>query len=347
MIKVPLMLRVVMMAVLRVSWRTATLASFLHFLSAWMALHLVGEAFAASSIDMVYYYVTTATTIGYGDLSPQTPAGRLIAAFWVMPGALAAFAWGFSKLITLFTLSARKTAMGLASYNKRTGHNLFIGFVLGQTRTLIAETDKGSDTAVLCTVQDLEGKLPEGVDWVRAEQLSDAEALERAGIAGAERIIIMTGDDETTTSVCLSIAGNWPNKEAVALFNEASKANLIAKACPKIRAVVAPASMLLARAASSPHAETVIHNLLSVHVDDALRCATVRIKPGMGMPYHDFQLRLITNAKITPIAVTHAETGKTDLSPQGEVFVRNGDIIHYMGVPKYHAFDENGSPIAD
>lgn len=345
-IKVPPGIQRLFTAVLRVPWRAATLAAVFHFASSWLGLYLAGEALAMSTINMVYYYVTTATTIGYGDLSPQGPLGRFFGTFWVLPGAVAVFAWGFAKLLTRFSLSARKAALGMASYHKRTGHNLFIGFVQGQTRTLIAETDKGTATDVLCTVDDLEGKVPVGLDWVRAEQLSDAEALQRAGIKGAERVIVMTGNDETTTSVCLSIAGNWPEKAVVALFNEQSKANLIAKACPNIRTVVAPASMLLARAASSMHAETVVHHMLSNEKDDAIRCARVRIKDGMGMLYHDFQLRLITNAGITPIGLTPIDTGLTNLSPQGQVFVRNGDLLHYLGIPKFDAFDEHGHPIS-
>ena len=36
-----------------------------------------------TAIDVFYYLVTTATTVGYGDISPSTQLGRLIAPFYM------------------------------------------------------------------------------------------------------------------------------------------------------------------------------------------------------------------------------------------------------------------------
>ncbi len=62
-----------------------------HMTLGWLLLGWAGEADLARPVDFAYWYLTTATTIGYGDLSPKSDGGRMIAALFVMPGAVALF----------------------------------------------------------------------------------------------------------------------------------------------------------------------------------------------------------------------------------------------------------------
>ncbi|MSU91868.1 hypothetical protein GE300_20035 [Rhodobacteraceae bacterium 2CG4] len=321
MMQLPRILKTAVELAARMSWRTALLAAAAHFTTSWAGLSLAGEAIAGSAADMIYYYATTGTTVGYGDLSPASPAGRLFAAFWIMPGAIASFAWFLGQGISLTTTAARKAATGMASYEARSGHNVFIGYIPGQTETLIAETEPGHGRGVIITTQNLEARVPANLDWVRAEAHSDVDALRRAGIAGAARAILMIGDDDATTSACLSLAGSWPDTEVVALFNDRGKAELIDRTCANVRTVVAPASRLLARAACSQHAERVVDRLLSRQVDDALRTAPYGAEGLDVTTFGELQALIIANAGVTPIGVTYGEsgerTGRPRTSPSG------------------------------
>lgn len=73
----PIILRSAMEMAARMSWRLAALLAGLHFMISWLGLSLIGEDVAGSVVSMLYFYVTTATTVGYGDLSPEGDAGRL------------------------------------------------------------------------------------------------------------------------------------------------------------------------------------------------------------------------------------------------------------------------------
>lgn len=342
----PIILRSAMEMAARMSWRLAALLAGLHFMISWLGLSLIGEDVAGSAVSMLYFYVTTATTVGYGDLSPEGDAGRLFTALFVMPGAILSFAWLLGQAGIIFTRALRKVATGMASYELRKGHNLFIGYIPAQTEILIAETDPGTARPVICTVRDIEGRVPEGLDWVRAEALSDVEALERAGAGMAGRIIIMTGEDEVTTSVCLSIAGNWPEARAVALFNDRRKGDLVARACPNIRSVVAPASMLLARAASCEGAEKVVDNLLSRRIDDALQSTPMVIGADAQVRYGEIRDALIAGLKVAPIGITPLGSGITNLCPGEDVPVRDGDLIHYISASQHAGFDIAGMAVA-
>ena len=50
-------------------------------------------------IDSLYFCVTTLTTVGYGDFSPQTDVGKIVFVFYILTGLgiLLAFINAFSK----------------------------------------------------------------------------------------------------------------------------------------------------------------------------------------------------------------------------------------------------------
>lgn len=335
-------LRLIIGAALRVSWGVATAALLGHFFISWLALIAAGETFAASPAEMIYFYFTTGTTVGYGDLSPETDIGRLMAVLWIMPGAIAGVGWLLLKVSAAATTMQRKAATGMASFQARKGHNVFIGYLQGQTETLIEETTAGEAPSVLVTVRDLEGRVPGGLDWVRTDVLSSQDALQRAGVQGAGRVVVMTGDDEITTTICLALAGDFPDVTVVALFNERHKAQLIGKACPSIRCVVAPASLLLARAACSNHAERVVDVLLSSRVDATLRTAVFSGAPSGGFSFRELQRSITHFTDAVAIGVTHLETGEMDLAPARGLYIHGGTLIHFIGDRDFASFDHDG-----
>ncbi len=52
-------------------------------------------------LDSLYFSITTLTTVGYGDFSPQTDAGKIIFIFYILSGLgiLLAFINAFSRKI--------------------------------------------------------------------------------------------------------------------------------------------------------------------------------------------------------------------------------------------------------
>lgn len=272
--RLPLVLRAAVEASARMSGRVALAAMGLHFLSSWAGYAALGEPLAAHPADMIYNYVVTGSSVGYGDLAPQGAAGRMFASFWVIPGAIAGFAWMIGKAIAAVTASMRKTMTGNASYAHRRGHVVVIGHVPGETATLLREIPVTEVRPVIVSASSLEGREPADADWVLSPDLSDVDVLRRAGIENASRVLVMTGDDDATLAACLALCGSWPAMRAVALFREARKARLLHGNCPSVEAVVSPAASLLARAADGPRTAMVVERLLSRRVDDSLNHAT-------------------------------------------------------------------------
>ena len=274
---------------------------------------------------MVYYYVVTGSSVGYGDLSPATAEGRLFGAVWVIPGALAGFAWFIGKAIIIITSSARKIMTGTADYSHKTGHNLIIGYVFGETEKLISELPQGQKAVIISDI-NLEGKAPEGVDWVHSQDLSDESKMRQAGFEGAHRVMILTDDDEVTMSACLSICQAWPEKRVVALFKNERKAELIKGNCRSIETVTSPSASLIARAVDGPGTASVIERILSSKMDDTLGHAVWGSKNTVVTTVRD----VLSQNGCLLIAV-ESENGQPDLIPDDLHVVKRGQNVYYLG----------------
>ena len=321
----PIVIRVAAEAAARMPSQAALLIMLFHFLSSWAGYFILGEEFSRSMVDMVYYYVVTGSSVGYGDLSPATAEGRLFGAVWVIPGALAGFAWFIGKAIIIITSSARKIMTGTADYSHKQGHNLIIGYVFGETEKLISELPQGQK-AIIVSDTNLEGKVPKGVDWVHSQDLSDEGKMRQAGFEGAHRVMVLTDDDDVTMSVCLSICQAWPEKRVVSLFKNERKASLVRGNCRSIETVTSPSASLMARAVDGPGTASVIERLLSSKMDDTLghaiwdsRDATVS------------EIRDALDLNQCLLIAVEDESGQPDLIPDVFHVVKRGQSVYYLG----------------
>src|SRR5690349_1580026 len=82
------------------SWSALFGVVVLHCLITWQLMTVAGEEKLVEPTIWFYYYTVTATTIGYGDFSPQTSLGRWIAILWLLPGAVTLFAMFIGKATT-------------------------------------------------------------------------------------------------------------------------------------------------------------------------------------------------------------------------------------------------------
>ena len=85
-------LRIARKHLVTVSWTALAILIALHFSTGWLLMAALGEERLVEPVIWIYFYATVALTVGFGDFSPQTDAGRLAAAFYLMPGAVALLA---------------------------------------------------------------------------------------------------------------------------------------------------------------------------------------------------------------------------------------------------------------
>ena len=142
--------------------------------------------------------MVTATTVGYGGLSPATDAGRVLASIFVVPGAIAIFTALLGKAITDISKYWKGRLMGRGKHDKKQGHVIVMGWQSDRTRRLIEgliNDDPADDQPILVAPSVQENPMPTHIDFVAAETLSGVKGPGRAGASGAKVIVVRGADD--------------------------------------------------------------------------------------------------------------------------------------------------------
>ncbi len=251
----------------------------LHMGLSYALLTWAGEADLLSVPSFLYWYATTASTVGYGDLSPKSDAGRIAVALFVMPGAIALFTVSVARAFAGVSARWRRRRMGLGDYRGMRGHIVLIGHDPERTPRMIAEivADGQGHELVLVATEDLAG------DWtthrfVRAASLTAPTDLARAGVARAERIVVYGPSDAETLAATLAATALNERGHVVCFLRDPDTARLLNAHCPQVEVVLTPTVELVVKALSDPGSSRLIAQLAS-HTDDGgtLYATTARI----------------------------------------------------------------------
>ncbi len=252
----------------RMTWDALLMLAALHVLIAYAVLRLFETGEITEGIAFWYYYVTTATTIGYGDIAPKTPGGRLFTTLWIMPGGIMLFTVSIAKFLQFLADRWRKRMRGEADYSDLKNHIVILGWQGLRTRRMIeeivADTGSGRREIVLCTTKEIENPMPNTVKFVRDKALSETSLHQRAGSAGAAVIIVLGHDDNDTLAAALAAASLNKTGHVVAHFEQQSFADLLTAHCPRAEVMVSLSIEVMVRAALDPGSSRVHRDLLSV-----------------------------------------------------------------------------------
>ncbi len=266
------------LAVAELHWWVLAAAAATHATLSWLLLALDGESKIVAPVEFLYWYATTAYTVGYGDLSPQTSAGRLVTAIFVFPGAIAIFTTIVAKSLTAMGDFWRRRREGRGDYRRMTDTTVVIGFIPDQTPKMIDElyAEASGKRVVLITRKEL-AEPDDRVLYIRARTLTDPAELQRAGVHNASRVAIYTDNDPDTLAAALAVSGVNETAHVVCYFQDHHAANLLRLHCPQVEAIIAPGPEMVVRAVQDPGASRVLNALIS-HLDASatLYCAQWR-----------------------------------------------------------------------
>ena len=319
-------------ALAELTWGAIAALSFAHLAASWMLMALAGESdFISRPIDFVYYYIVTATTVGYGDLSPQTGPGRLVAAFFVLPGAIAIFTAVLGKLLAAVSNTWRGRMKGLGNFSERTDHDVVIGWQEATTRRLIGlihrERREGEAVTVLIAKDLEQNPAPDKVDYVRVDRLADPYGLERAGAVNARSIIVRGASDDETLAAALVASATCKSAHVVAYFDFESTADILRLQNSRIESVTSLSSELMVRAARDPGTSVVANLLLSAGKEDT--AFSVRVPEGTATIPYDVALHLMRRRHAVTLVGMNRH-GNVDLNCEETVEIQSGDVLYYI-----------------
>lgn len=325
-------LRRLYVAVARLTWTAITLLTLAHALLSWALLALAGEAaLVADPVDFVYFYLVTATTVGYGDLSPVGNAGQLIAVFFVVPGGIALFTALLGKILSGVAGFWRQRMNGLGSFSDRSGHMVVVGWNGAPTRQLLqmlAAERAGDEPAAVLLAKELDtNPAPDHADYVRAERLADPEALERAGVRGARSVIVRGQNDDETLAAALVAADLGETVQVVAHCEDERTAASLRRHSARVEAIGSLSSEMLVRAARDPGASVVANLLFTASTEDTAYSMPV---PALARPlgYGQALAGLRRHHRATLVGLAHA--GRVDLNCDEASPIGEGDVLYYI-----------------
>ncbi len=332
------------LAIADLSWSVLALAGLLHATISWTLFTWVGDtALTKDAVTFAYYYVTTATTVGYGDLSPASDGGREVALAFVLPGSIALFTACLGKAVADLGGFWRRRMHGGGNYSGRTGHTIVVGWQGARSRQLIAMLSAEcarDERPVLLAPRLEENPMPDRVDFVLADGLSSLADYDRAGASGARSVIVRGDTDDDTLAATLAARAAAPDAHIAAYFEDEGAASLITRHDAQVEAISSLSSQLLVRASRDPGASRLAELMFSGHTPDT--AFSLRVPDGIPeATYLATLIGLKRHANLALIGLCSEERGEVDLNCPVERPVRGGNILFYVADARAdpHAID--------
>lgn len=314
-------------------WHTIVLALVVYGLSSWLLLYLAGEQGLLNGADFIYWLVVTGSTVGYGDLSPATNAGKLLVALYIIPAGLSLFALILGRMVTWLSHQWRKGVKGLKTLDT-SNHILVIGWNGQRTLqllNLLLKEKQGTNTEqdiVLCVQADIENPMPGKIEFVKVDSFNKDVEMDKASVANASVIIIDNPADDMTMTTSLYCYQRNANSHMLAYFNDESLVKLLQQHCPNIECTPSVAVEMLAKSAFDPGSSTLHHDLISVG-DEGQAQYSVELPEfiqelEVGILFN----RLKQEYSATLIAVQ--SNGKIELNPDSGAKMQAGDKLYYI-----------------
>lgn len=312
-----------------------------YVLTAWLLLFIVGEHDLTSSITtFAYYLVVTASTVGYGDLSPTTELGQWVVILFVIPGGLSLFAALLGKVATEGVEYWRAGLLGKRRIRVE-NHILMLGWNEQRTIHLIRmlqHEETGKRPIVLCTRSDIENPLPGEINFVKVNSYTDGKEMEKTGIESASCILIDNPEDDITLSAALYCANRNPDAHLLVYFKDEALSDLLHKHCPNSECIPAVGAEMLAKAAVDPGSSALHQELLSstrgmtqYSTYYPKNAETTTVAPIFSVFKERYQATLI--------AIDHGEGQGIELNPELNVEVSGGSKLFYIADERIPEFN--------
>jgi voltage-gated potassium channel len=250
------------------SWGALACAIAVHFLVSWAAMLWFGEDKLAAPEIFPYFYATVAFTVGFGDFSPSTTAGRYFAALWLMPGGIALLASMIGKTTSVLSDRWQRGLYGKRAYREMEQHTLLVGWNGHESQRIIdlllQEACSGEREIVIVDAVLESNPRPEHARFVRLDTLADPTGYARASAATARRIIIDAPTDEQTLAAALAVRAAGAQAHVVAHFDREESATLLKRHHPDVECTTPVQAELIVRASHDIGASRVALEMLSV-----------------------------------------------------------------------------------
>lgn len=338
----------------RLSWIGLLVMFVAHYISCYWILRCIGEQKLTSQlIDFIYYCSVLGSTIGFGDLSPATPAGRLFTALWQIPIGIGLFGALMGKVIGIVQMVIKKGLNGMADFSGLQKHVVVVGWRGHQTQKMISlllvDERRQFDRILLCEPNDLDSHPLSGnslVDFARISNFNDPSEQRRIALSQCHSVIIFAQSDEQTFTIALSIAGKIPLSSHIVVYLEDERyATLLNMHCPNIEINRNLSAEQLARSMQDPGSSQSVASMVNPLLGDS--GCVLAIPDDAGVFHYGELMRYIKlHHDATVIGISRFKNGRdVELNPVISTVIQGGIWLHMIGNARILAQDINWSEI--
>lgn len=295
------------------------------------------EQLISHPLEFFYYNMVVISTVGFGDLSPISFAGKAVVALWQIPSGLIVFASFIGKITQLFINIARRNMNGDNNFYHYDDHILLLCWGNDSTKQIVnlilGDKKRQARQILLCVTDDISNPFPDNdnVSFAKLSTFSNKKELDRIAISKAKRIIIDGKSDDETLSIALSIA-TFASKEAniSAHFFDETKAQLLKMHCPHIECSIDNSAKMMVRSMQDPGSSQVTEKLLSTLDGATLYCLQTPMLD-KNITFSVLFSALKTQHEMILIGLSHFKNGdEMQLNPPLDEPVKSGDYLHYI-----------------
>ncbi|WP_323016862.1 voltage-gated potassium channel protein [Castellaniella sp.] len=184
-------------------------------------------------VTALYFSIVSMSTVGYGDISPQTDAARLFTISIIILG-ITVFATSISAVVgPLIGGNIRRLVRGRTSHIMRKNHIILAGVSPLAQSLHTALRQRGHDVTTIVPVADGH-PYPADADVLEGDA-SETSILQQAGAAQARYILALRQDDaENAFIVMAGREAGGPDTKLVALVNSPMHLSKIRRVNPDI-----------------------------------------------------------------------------------------------------------------
>lgn len=325
--------------IFNLSNRNLALLLVIYIAASWILLRMSSEhALTDDPSTFLYFLMVTASTVGYGDHSPETSMGKWVVILFVIPGGLSLFAALIGRLAAGMVEYWRAGILG----KRRIGvenHIVLLGWNGQRTMHLIRmlqHEEEGKRPIVLCSRSDIENPLPGEIGFVKVNSYTDSQEMEKAAIERASCIVVDNLEDDITLSAALYSANINPNAHLLAYFKDEALSNLLSQHCPNAECIPAVGAEMLAKAAVDPGSSALHQELLAstrgmtqYSTTYPSEQKTIKVEDAFKFMKRDYQATLIA-----------LDVGQgIELNPELERDILPGAKIFYIADERIEDFD--------
>ena len=299
-----------------------------------------------SLFDSLWMSYVTMTTVGYGDISPETTGGRLLCLIVTMTGGIGVAAYMVTLLATVLIERQSKRLKGQAKVDF-TDHVLIVNCPNEEKVFSIIEEvrmDKKTRDVPIVLISDTLEECPrqfldlDGFAFVRGNPLL-ARILEQSNAAAAASAIILARDstdptsDGLTTQLALTLETMHKNGErniytvAEAVTRD-SIGPLKAAGVEEVVCLETLVSPILVQALLDPGVSDVISELASNRKGSQYYVGDVSFLKGRN--YLDLREFILKSPDLRMIPMALSRDGRQIINPSGETAILDGDKLLYI-----------------